>query len=650
MDVQYLASDIWHQHSALPGKCFAVARFVSLLLFSLPYVSASAQLDSTLVLETVTITASRFRQLPAGYHSITLDSNRLQSIPALSIAELLQQNTSIFIKSYGLGSLTTSAIRGASAQHTAVVWNGFPIQSPMLGQLDLALLPASFTDEVQVQYGGNGALWGSGAVGGVLQLNNVLPFDKGWQVRLNNQIGSFGQWHNDVKVSFSNQTFANATRLLHQTANNDFPYHITPGTAEKRQQNAGFQQLALLQENRFYIKSNQSLGFRFWLSQAQQEIPPTTTQNFSVAKQDNAFVRTALDWQLAHKQWVVQIRSGVFYDFIHYQDSIAGVDSPSHSWSSISEAEAQWNLHAQHRIHIGVHHTFAFGEAEGYPDGQEQKQSALFAAYHWQSRDGKWRARTSARQGLANGDLIPFVPSFALEKDVTNWLIFKGNVTRNFRLPTLNDLYWQPGGNPNLQAEEGWAEEVSLQTLWKRANYTFEYTITGFNRKVHNWILWVPGNSFYSPQNIAEVWSRGIEQRLHFKFQISKVKFDLSSGYDWIRSTQERASTESYLKKQLIYVPEQQAFGRLELHWQNLQFSYQEQFNGLVFTRSDNSTSLPGYKLGFLNVRYGHSFSHFKGNIFLQINNLWNEEYRVIERRRMPGRGYQLGVTLDFHH
>lgn len=627
-----------------------MARFISVLLFLFAHVCAIAQSDSTLTLETVTVTVSRFRQTPVGHQVITLDSSRLQAVPSLSIADILQQNTGIFIKSYGLGSLATTSIRGASAQHTAVIWNGFPIQSPMLGQLDLALLPASFTDEVQVQNGGNGALWGSGAVGGVLQLNNKLPFDKGRQVRWNGQFGSFGQWHNDVKICFSNQKFATTTRLLHQTANNDFPYHITPDAAEKRQQNADFQQLALLQENRFYIKSNQSLGFRLWLSKAEQKIPPTTTQNFSVAKQDNEFLRTALDWQFAHKQWVVQVRSGIFYDFIHYQDSIAGINSPSHSWTSISEAEAQWNLHAQHHIHFGVHHTFAYGEAEGYPNGQQQVQSALFAAYHWQSHDSKWRARASARQGLANGNFIPFVPSFALEKDVTKWLLLKGNLTRNFRLPTLNDLYWQPGGNPNLQAENGWAEELTFQTHWKKEDYTFKYSITGFNRNVNNWILWVQGNSFYSPQNIAEVWSRGIEQRLYFKFQVSNFKFDLSGGYDWIRATQERASNESYLKKQLIYVPEQQAFGRLAVNWHTLQLSYQHQYTDPVFIRSDNQAFLPSYQLGYLQARYGHLLKKIKANIFLQINNLWDKEYRVIERRRMPGRSYQLGITLDFHH
>lgn len=619
-----------------------MARFAIFWLFLLAYTGAPAQADTTLALETVTITASRFRQTPIGHQVITLDSSRLQAIPSLSIADLLQQNTGIFIKSYGLGSLATSSIRGASAQHTAVIWNGFPIQSPMLGQLDLALLPVSFTDEVQVQYGGNGAIWGSGAVGGVLQLNNKLPYDKGLQIRYNSQIGSFAQFHNDVKFGFSNSKFATSTRLLHQTAENNFPYRVTPDAPEKRQQNAGFQQIAILQENRFQIKSNQHLNVRLWLSKAQQEIPPTTTQNFSAAKQDNEFLRTTLDWQWTEKQWIVQARTGVFYDFIHYQDSIAGINSPSHSWTSISEAEAQWNLNAQNHIHFGINHTFAKGEADGYPEGQQQRQSAIFAAYRWQV--STWRSQLSLRQGFANHDLIP---SVGLEHDITKWFLIKANITKNFRLPTLNDLYWQPGGNLNLQSENGWAEELTVQAHWKSKHWTFAYSITGFNRNVDNWILWVPGDSYWSPQNISEVWSRGLEQRLNFKFQISNFKFDLSGGYDLIRSTQQHASTAANLNKQLIYVPEQQAFGRLAIQFHDLALSYQHQYTGSVFTRSDNLASLPQYQLGYLYARYGLTFKKIQSNIFLQINNLWDAEYRVIERRRMPGRNFQLGVTIQ---
>jgi len=623
-----------------------VAHFLLVWFLLLLYTYTQAQADTTRTLETVTITASRFRQMPVGQQVTILDSSRLQTLPSLSVAELLSQNTGIFIKSYGLGSLATSSIRGGSAGHAAVIWNGFPIQNPMLGQLDLALLPAGLMDEIQLQPGGNGALWGSGAVGGVLQLNNKLVLDRGLQIRYNSQIGSFAQFHNDIKISFSNQKFATSTRLLRQTAQNDFPYRVTFDAPRQRQQNAGFQQTALLQENRFQIQNNQHINFKIWLSQAEQHIPPTTTQNFSVAKQDNQFLRTSLDWQLVENQWIIQTRTGVFYEYIRYRDSINKIDASSHAWTSTTEAEAEWQLHAKHRLQFGLNHTYSKAEADGYPQGERLDQSAVFAAYHWQTP--KWRARLSMRQALANGDFVPLVPSFGVENDVTKWLTFKANVTRNFRLPTLNDLYWQPGGNPTLQPESGWAEEATLQTHWKSTDWQFSYTLTGFNRNVTNWILWVPGDAFWSPQNIAAVWSRGLEQRISWQLTVGSWQLVLNGGYDLIRSTQQRASKPSEVSKQLIYVPEQQAFGRLAVQFQKLQLAYQHQYIGSVFTWSDNSVSLPAYQLGQVQLRQGFLLQHSNIHTFLQINNFWNTTYRVIERRRMPGRNYQLGISIHF--
>ncbi len=63
--------------------------------------------------------------------------------------------------------------------HTAILWNGFNIQNAMLGQTDLSLLPAVFFDEVEIEYGGSSAVWGSGAVAGSIHLNNRAGFGRG---------------------------------------------------------------------------------------------------------------------------------------------------------------------------------------------------------------------------------------------------------------------------------------------------------------------------------------------------------------------------------------------------------------------------------------------------------------------------------------
>src|SRR5665213_1406037 len=122
--------------------------------------------DSIKQLPVVEVSSSRLNTFASGNKSETFDSTLLNHYSTGNLADLLANESQVFIKSYGLGSLAMSSFRGAGAEQTAVLWNGFNLQSPMNGLLDLSLVPINFMDEVRLQYGGAGALWGSGAVGG----------------------------------------------------------------------------------------------------------------------------------------------------------------------------------------------------------------------------------------------------------------------------------------------------------------------------------------------------------------------------------------------------------------------------------------------------------------------------------------------------
>ncbi|MDZ7776138.1 MAG: TonB-dependent receptor [Bacteroidales bacterium] len=93
----------------------------------------------------------------------------------------------------------------------------------------------------------------------------------------------------------------------------------------------------------------------------------------------------------------------------------------------------------------------------------------------------------------------------------------KGNVSRNYRLPTLNDLYWQPGGDPELLPERGFTLETGLKYLsQKRNGWHGGAEITWFRNDISNWIAWQPDGimSYWTPKNITEVLSQGIEAQL----------------------------------------------------------------------------------------------------------------------------------------
>ena len=81
-----------------------------------------------------------------GVQQTRFDSLVLKENIALSMADILTFNSSIFVKSYGRATLSTVSFRGTSASHTQVTWNGMRINNPMLGMTDFSMIPSYFID------------------------------------------------------------------------------------------------------------------------------------------------------------------------------------------------------------------------------------------------------------------------------------------------------------------------------------------------------------------------------------------------------------------------------------------------------------------------------------------------------------------------
>ncbi|MBI5914379.1 MAG: TonB-dependent receptor [Bacteroidetes bacterium] len=616
------------------------------MVFLLGQAASSGQVDTVLQLPQVDVSATSLRRSPPGDFSQTFDSTTLQKNNTANLSDLLH-GQGIFIKSYGLGSLATSSVRGGSAGQTAVLWNGFQIQSPMLGLLDLSLLPVSFADEISLRYGGNSSLWGSGAVGGVVSLENQPDFEKKISLRAESAAGSFGWFSEQLKLKLAGNRFASATRLFYLTAENDFPFRTASGQPERRQANAAQKQGGGMQEIYWRPSARQEFSLQTWLQTASREIPPTTTQAHSEADQSDEVWRTALHWKLAGSRWMLQARTAFFRETIRYRDEPTGIDARTRFWTSISEAEFQRQLGKAMSVQVGVNQTITRAFSKNYASLPVRNQSALFAS--WRIRQGAWSAQFNGRTEWVDGEVVPFTPSLGVERTLRNWLKISGKVSKSYRLPTLNDLHWQPGGQPDLLPENGWGEEVGAVFSFKKKHQAGSFTASVFNRHIKNWILWHPadGQPWWSASNIAEVWSRGIEQRFGWSWQRGFWQVKLNGGYDFIRSTNEKPLAVPKVEAggQLIYVPEHQAFAQASVQFRDAEISYLHHFTGSVGTELG---SLPAYQTGTLRLDYEAPFRHWQPRFFLTVENLWDETYRVIERRPMPGRYFRAGVSASF--
>lgn len=614
------------------------------------------QLPDTIKLHDVVITAPQRADFASGVKVQVIDSTALARFRFADLGNLLEQESPLFIKNYGPGSLATSSFRGGSANHTAVLWNGFNIGSPMNGQVDLSLVPVGIADNVIIQYGGGSALWGSGAVGGSILLNNKPVFNGGLTVEGGASCGSFGDQRQRVGISISKPTWIGSVDVFNTSSRNDFEYVNTEehGSPKLRQQHAELAQQGLLAENYFRINARQRINARFWYQRNDRNIPPTLMEQSSTASQQDESCRATTEWQRTGDRVNSYVRAAWFDERLNWHGT--GTDSAAFSRAKtlIAEAEVRIKLNNdRQRINIGLNNTYAQAISDGYPDEPRQNRTALFASCQFADRKRRSTTTVSLRQEVVGGDPAPFTWSLGSEYQLAHWLQAMANIARIYRLPTFNDLYWTPGGNRDLLPEIGYSGEAGLAAKGEAsAHVSITAGGTVFQRTMDNWIIWLPSGAYWSPENIMNVWSRGVEMRGEIAWHAGTTTVKLSAWTNYVVSTNQRAkaANDASVGKQLIYVPMYSGHGKLSVAHGPLHVSVGANYTGYRYTSTDNRSFLDPYLLADAAVSYRIAAGKkCSASLLAQAFNLLNADYQVMLNRPMPMRSFQVGVNVRFH-
>lgn len=648
----YLAFGIFHVQT-VPVNRFSQALFFGFCCWAawLPALAVQGQVaaDSVQALPVVLINAAQIRQQAIGSPGQQWSGADLDKRAAGHVADLLAAETGVYIKQYGPGTLATSSVRGAGAGHTLVLWNGLPIQSPMLGLLDLSLLPLSAVEALGFTRGGNSAMWGSGAIGGVLTLDNQPDFLKRIQLKSSTQAGSFGHFRQQISIGGGNKKIQSITRFSHQEADNDFVYFVAAGLPERRQTNAGLRQQYWLQDFYWKINKRSRLAMHYWRQSSQRQIPPTLVQTRSAAQQQDLSTRVMLDFEQLTEKIAWNSKAALFDEQLDYVDKQILLDSRSRFRTYLAETSLSWKGGARHRFLLGNTHSYTRAWSAGYQKNVPREyKTALFGA--WKYAAGKIKTEFSLRQEWVDQKRTPPAPSFGMEYHITPAWLVMAKINRNYRLPTFNDRFWLPGGNASLRPESGWSEELTLTRQHKNKGFYVQTSLTAFNRNIDNWILWgiQKGQSFWSANNVTSVWSRGLESRISLQWTVYKIRVQLQGGYDYIRSTNQVAQENPAMPAgaQLIYTPVHQGFGRLAVEWRSILIDYQHTLTGK--TQGINE-AIAAFQLGNIRLQYSGQIKQIRTAIFVNLNNVWDADFIVVERRPMPGIHFQTGIQFFFH-
>jgi len=591
-----------------------------------------------------------------GFKREKFDSVLLLKHPEANLSDILSKNSLIFIKSYGNGSLATPSFRGTTAQHTQVEWNGINLNSPMLGQIDLSQIPVSQFDEIEILYGATGISRTSGAFGGVINLTTQPDWNKRLKIKLSQTLGSFDTYTTNLSVLAGNQSFQSQTKGEYSTSLNDFLYYNDYLNSNVRQQNASFLQAGLTQELFWKIKDRHLISGKLWYNYSDRNLPPTVTDydlDHQEKQKEEAF-RAVLEYKYVDRKYNLMVKTCLVDEWMNYRlDSTLDNTHQYYSW--INRVRFSWFGIKNLTIRPGIDFTRDWVRSDAYDGIKTRSTTSLFAEINW-NISPKLSTSLVIRQEVIDDKFLPIIPAFGIAYQPVSKVDWKitFNAARNYRYPTLNDLYWSITGNPDLKPENNYSLEFG--TLWnhrsKNGKFRVEPSLSGYYTWIYDMITWSPieGSSLWKPENIDEVRARGVEAGLDLHVEQWSFLMDWTSRYAFTRSTYEKAGSEydNKIGKQLIYVPVHNLNSAVTLEKWNFFIQYNFSYISARYTGKDNLSMMPGYTLS--NILAGKNFNCRDIVLSLQgeIDNLFDLDYQSVTNRPMPGINYRLTLKIIF--
>ena len=643
---------------------------INILFLLLTASSFSQSLNDTIQLKEIRVLAKKQVQ-EAGLKITRPDSLGRISTITTNLSELISDYSPVFIKSFGRGSQATASFRGTAATHTQVMWNGMNLNSPMRGYADLSLLPVYFTDDVYLLHGGSSMVAGSGALGGSIHLQNIPDWSSNFGLSGIFETGSFHTRKAFLKLLVGMENFKSVTRLFYESSENDFPFY-NYGVIPRRNdtlKNADYRKSGLLQEFYYRRFSDRFLTLRIWYQKSDRNLPQLMSYEGSDREeyQNDEQLRVQYEWKKYSEELNYHFFTGLNSNRLNYfratpQFQFVNEDSKSTETSFLNHFRVfrkfDEETYATLSIDANYHQVKVTDNKVNSGYEADRLETSVMMNLHLKPSD-RFGAFILLRSENYDKHFVPLIPSAGLEWQFIDDLplLLRMNAARNYHKPSLNDLYWLPGGNPDLLAEDGFTGDISISADFDESLVTFKNEITGFASLIKNWIMWQPASNgayYWQANNVKDVFSRGIEYHFTAGIDWKDVRLKSGGNYSFTKTTNENAiaSVDQSRGKQLIYIPKHKGNLYFSAFWKNFTLKYDLLYTGKRYTKSSNQESdfervLSPYWLNTLTLDKNMDINKINIKLKLEVENLLDEDYQSILWRPMPGRYYNVSIALN---
>lgn len=572
-------------------------------------------------------------------------------------------------------ALSGQFIRGSNSSQVLILLDGRPINNAGGGGFDLSEFTSSNVQRVEVLPGGGSTLYGSDAIGGVINIITRRPTEKiTTQTKVN--IGSYGLNQQDIQTSGKTGNIGWVIGYNRSQGEYNYPFGIPEANFKGTRENNDFLY------NNLNVKLEADLDKRNTLTLSSlylgkvQGVPggvpipePRFGQGFFNSLTDNN--RKYTDQFLTDLTWNSKLGGGdnslltarVYADFLDTRfDNRTGAISAQQRFETQQQSYGvqtthSWNFAKNQTIVYGFdyrnvnlkNNVFRYGtntNTTNYDDSISQ--GALFTRYDV-NLSPQFNFNFGLRQdfsSLVNGSVTS--PSVGTKWNVSDSTTLRANYIRNFRVPTIANLFNNNPtniGNPDLKPERGNSFDVGIDQ--KLGDFGL-LRLTFFHNRVSDTIAFkrlnppVNGNTG-TWENIGLVETNGLEASLNLQLARNIFTF---VNYTATDPRILESSNSAEVDKELRFA------GADKL---NLGISYENPF-GWYFGLLMNS--LGAYPTNNTNTEFLSGYTTFDFKMRVPINdrltvngsldNIFNQRYQLFPGYPDAGRVFQVGLSASF--
>ena len=580
------------------------------------------------------------------------------------------QLLSLFTPAYlntsgGPGSSSSVFLRGTNSYQTTVNWNGFLLNSLSLGTMDFSLIPVAAVQEISVVHGAAGSIAGSGNFGGSVLLRNSANWHNRLQVSVKSELGTYDNRHHSLSGKIGNERLQYQLLVFTHRAENNFRYtdKFKSGNPVERIQNNSLDNMGVIQNLFLRLPGNNRLETGIWYQARQKEIPAIMGSYLPAnTMQRDSSLRVYAKWTKRWSRSSFSLNAAMFDEYMLYRDkslpadNFYSIDSRIHSNRLLGDVNYRLWIAEYLSVDGGLEVSSLSAEVDAYGRKISENRSAAITALKFNLPG--FTGNVSLRKEFIIDIDIPLLFSAGVKKDLPlKGLSLKSSYSDQFRIPSFNDRYWQPGGNRHLLPESGYTADIGLMhQIRTDTDNQLTIEVNAYNSRINNMIQWVPSEnaSWWRPENRKEVRVRGLESSVGSVGRLGRCGYSLGLGYNFVNSviTGTYNGSSSDEGNQLMYVPLHTGSVRAGFSYLDGFFGFTGNYTGSRHVSNDNNPvyMMPSFMVYNSYAGYRIRMGDLSGQLQLRVMNLFNTRYQVVRSYPMPGRTFHLSFTVDYDY